>query len=432
MKTFIERARPFVPLLITLALIAAAAATVVITNRDTFFAAKHVSTAKLDMDIAAAEKRVATKPSITPPYIALASMYLQKARETSDANYYNKVDLLMDQATKVNPKDADIPALRASAQLGRHHFKEAKQFTQEALALNTTTATYYGLDGDANIELGQYQAAVDDFQKMTDIRPSFSSWSRIAYIRELYGDTPSALQALKEAISSGSSYPENIAWAYVEQGKLLARTDLSQADAVYKNALVVLPTYSQAHEGLGKDAFFKGDTAIAEKEFIAAYTILPLAQYAVDLGDLYAHEGNTTKANQEYALAQAAFNLSTKGGVNTDLEESLFLSDHSIMLPDALAMARRAFTDRPSQYGADYLAWALYKNGNASEATQYRDKAFVLGMNDPLILLHQGIIALANDDKIHARQYLQKANSLNPHFSIQYADLLAHNISLAK
>lgn len=425
-----SRIKPFVPVLIILGLILAGATTVFLTNRNAFSShADQAVMSKLDMDIATAEKQVASKPVTTKPYISLAELYLQKVRETSDASYYAKIDTLMDAAAKLDPKDADVPAVRASVAMGRHMFKEGKMYIQQSLALNDHTAAYYGLDGDADIELGLYKDAVDSFQKMVNIRPDFSSWSRIAYIRELYGDIPGALTALTQAISSGSNYQENIAWAYVEQGKLQMRTDLNAADASFNAALRELPTYSQAMEGLGKDAFFRGDTATAEKEFAQAYQTLPLAQYAIDLGDLYAHEGNTAKASQEYALAQAAFDVSAKGGVDTDLEESLFLSDHDLSLPQALAMAQRAYASRPSEYGADYLSWALYKNGQAKEAATYTSKALVLGEIDPLILFHQGMIALAVGDTAHAKEYFTKAEAFNPNFSIQYSAVLTQKLA---
>ena len=411
-------------------------AVVVATNYQSFFhpysSTSGVADTKLDKDIATAEAQIATHPVVTKPYIGLASLYLQKIRETSDSSYYAKIDTLMNEAGKIDPHDGDVPAIRASVAMGRHDFQNGKVYITQAIALNQNVAAYYGLNGDADIELGAYQDAVDSFQKMVDLRPDFSSWSRIAYIRELYGDIPGAKVALNEAISSGSNYPENIAWAYVERGKLELRDAPDVANQSFNAALNVLPTYTQAMEGLGRVAFAKNDLPGAEKEFTAAYTGLPLAQYAIDLGDLYASENNMTKANQEYALAQAAFDTSIKGGVDTDLEESLFLSDHDLNLSTALAMATRAREARPSEYGEDYYAWALFKNGNVSGAAALAEKAFPLGKIDPLILFHQGMIALANKDMVHAKEFLAKAYALNPNLTVQDSSILKSTLATLK
>ena len=386
----------------------------------------------LDASITRDEAIVASSPTVTKPYIDLAALYLQKVRETSDSSYYAKIDALMDSAAAIDPKNGDIPAIRASTAMGRHDFKAGNIFATQAIALNPTRPAYFGLQGDAYIELGRYADAVAAFQKMIDIRPDFNSWSRIAYIRELYGDIPAARDALKQAIASGSNYPENIAWAHVELGKLDLRTDPEVARKDFNDALGVLPTYTQAMEGLGKVEYAEGNSAQAEKQFISAYNGLALAQYAIDLGDLYDTQNNSTKASQYYALAQNAFSTSIKAGVNTDLEESLFLSDHRLDMENAIIMATRAYTDRPSIYGADYLAWALYQNSQPTQATSYTGEALRLGENDPLIMFHQGMIALKNGDTVRAKAYLQKAYDLNPNFSIQYAKLLKTTLASLK
>ncbi len=435
MSIISDSTKKVAPVLIIGGLIIVGAGIIVATNLPTFFpnqASVAEGATKLDKDIALGEAQIREKPTTTKPYITLSSLYLQKVRETSDAAYYAKIDALMDKAEKLDPNDGDIPAIRASTLIGRHLFKEAKLQTAKALTLNPTRPAYYGLDGDVAIELGQYTDAVTAFQKMVDLRPDFASWSRIAYIRELYGDVPGAILALDTAISSGSSYPENIAWAYVEKGKLLLRSNPAAAKESFGQALRVLPTYTQAMEGLGKVAFAEGDTKEAEAQFLKAYEGLPLAQYATDLGDLYGVEGNTTKAGQYYAFAQAALNTSAKSGVNTDLEESLFLSDHDMRPADALAKAQRAYEARPNIYGADYLSWALFKNGKIEEARTYTAEALRLGQHDSLILFHQGLIAKAAGDMIHAKEYLTKARALNPNFSVQYANVLKSELASLK
>lgn len=51
---------------------------------------------------------------------------------------------------------------------------------------------------------------------MIDIRPDYSSYIRIAYLRELYGDIKGAKDGLALAIDAGSKNKENNAFAYTE------------------------------------------------------------------------------------------------------------------------------------------------------------------------------------------------------------------------
>jgi Tfp pilus assembly protein PilF len=103
-----------------------------------------------------------------------------------------------------------------------------------------------------------------------------------------------------------------------------------------------------------------------------------------------------------------------------DMEIALFNADHNRKLAETLGLAREAYARRPSIYGADVLAWALYKSGNYEEAKHYSEKSLQLGTKDSLKLFHAGMIALEVGDKAQAREYLQQALAINPHFSILY------------
>lgn len=351
-------------------------------------------------------------------YISLSQAYLQKVRETADIAYYTKIDELMAKAEKIDPNYADVAALRSSVAIGRHYFADGKKYAEKAIALNPNDHLYYGLLGDAEIELGQYEAAASSFQKMADMRPGYSSYIRIAYIRELYGDIEGAKSFLQLAIDSGSSFKENIAFAHVELGKLNMRTNLEKAGKDFATALIIVPDYPPALQAMGKVAFFENKPEEAETYFKKAYEILPIAAYATDLADLYMVENKSDLAKQYLTLAQITYTKSATSGINTDLEESLFLSNYDLTLDVALQKAERAHTERPSIYTADFYAWALYKNGKIEEAMALRKEAFALGENDPLILFHQGMIAAQAGDKAAAKKYLTLALKTNPYFSM--------------
>ncbi len=373
----------------------------------------------LDAQIADLEQKIADTPTVSR-YISLSALYAQKARETADPSYYAKADGLMDLAAKLDPNNADVVATRAINQMGRHDFKAARAFGEQALAQNSSSAIYYGIVGDADIELGQYDDAVLNFQHMVDLKPNLASYNRIAYIRELYGDIPGAIEALQTAVIDGSTFSENIAYSYYELGKLYFRSDLNQAKIQFNNSLSLFPEYAPALEGLGKVAYAQGKPGEAEAFFQRALTSLPVAQYAIDLGELYQAEGDANRASQQYLLAKIAFEKAASGGVNADLEEAQFFGDHDLELPTALEKARAAYAERPSILGADTLAWALYKNGDYKNAAAYSKEALRLGENDPLIAFHAGMIAKANGQPAAAKKHLQVALQLSPNFSIIY------------
>ncbi len=100
---------------------------------------------------------------------------------------------------------------------------------------------------------------------------------------------------------------------------------------------------------------------------------------------------------------------------------ALFLADHDCDLDESLHQARAASIDRPSIQAADTLAWALYKTGQFEEARQQAEQALRLGTQQPLYLFHAGMIAARQSDTLAARDYLNRALTLNPHFHVLHA-----------
>lgn len=383
----------------------------------------------IDTIIAKAETLYNQNPN-SKNAISVANAYLQKVRETADVSYYQKIDSLMSEALAKEPNNPEIIATQANVALGRHDFKKGLELGEKTIALNPSHAAYYGIVTDAYVELGQYDNAVTAVQKMVDTRPDLSSYSRVAYVRELYGQIDGAKQALSDAISAGSSYQENVAWNYVELGKLWMHTDLDQAQKYFQTASDMIPNYSPALQQLGHVAYFKGDNKKAVDYLEQAFNNLPIAQYASDLGDIYYNTGDKTKAAQYYELAKIAFEKSKTGGTNTDQETAIFLADHDLDLDTALQKAQAAYQDRPSIFSDNALAWAEYKKGDLTNAAKHSKEALRIGENDAYILYCAGQIAKAQGDTQTAKHDFEKALDLNPNFSLLHAkelkDLLAN------
>lgn len=364
------------------------------------------------------EEKIQNKPQTVAPYLSLASAYLQVVRETADASYYIKAEDMLSAAEKIESKNPDIIATRAAISNGRHDFLQALNFSREAVALNPARAAYYGLVVDNLIELGQYEEAVTVAQTMVDLSPDYSSYVRIAHLRELHGDIAGAIEAINDAIAAGSAYPENIAWVLVERGKLELRTDMNVANASFGEALASYPKYPPALEGQAKVAFFKEDTTGAIAFAQQAFDVLPIAQYATLLGDLYAVSGQSAEAEKYYLLTEVAFSSSKAAGINTDLEEAQFLADHHRNLEVALTKAKAAHAVHPTIFSADTLAWIYYQRDQATEAQPFVNGALRLGKFESSILYHAGLIKVKTGDPATGKAFMKKALELHPRFSI--------------
>jgi tetratricopeptide (TPR) repeat protein len=375
------------------------------------------------------QQRIRDNPKDFDSHINLANAYLQKVRETGDPSLYTKTEVLLDEAQKLDDHSPELFATRGTLALARHDFQAALEYGTRALALDPESARYHGIVGDAQIELGMYDEAIQSYQEMVDRRPDFASFSRVAYARELYGDPEGAIEAMEFALQAGSGTPENVAWAHVQLGNLwFSLGKLEEAQKAYGLSTRTVGAYAPALAGQAKVAAAKGDIEQAATLYRQAFNRMPLPEYAIALSDVYVEMGARKKAEGQYELVQSMDKLLRANGVNTDLEIALFYADHDMNLQTSLEKARAVYDARPSIHAADALAWTLYKTGKYKEAQKYSSEALKLGTRDPLKLFHAGMIAKALGQREQARKYLQQAVDLNPHFSLLYSDEAADSL----
>jgi len=376
-----------------------------------------------DSQIQSLQESLRTNPSDWQSYSQLGLAYLQKARETGDPSYYQKTEEALNKALSFQSDDyASISGMGALA-LARHDFVSALEWGEQARQINPDRSYAYGVIADAQIELGRYEGAVATLQAMVDLRPDMSSYSRISYVRELHGDTEGALEMMQLAADSGLSNAESTAWTRTQLANLyFNRGNLDRAEQEYQRTLQDRPKYVYALAGLGRLQAARGNLPEAIRLLNQAVGLVPLPEFVITLGDLYQVSNQQEEADQQYQLVVVIEKLFRANGVDMDMEIALFNADHDRNLEETLALARKAYANRPSIHGADALAWSLYKTGNYGEAQEYSKLALKLGTRDSLKYFHAGMIehALHNDEQ--ARHYLEQALAINPHFSILFAD----------
>jgi tetratricopeptide (TPR) repeat protein len=381
------------------------------------------TTASTDQLIKNLQDQLRANPEDWQPYSQLGLAYLQKARETGDPSYYQKTEEALNKVLTVQPDDYVAVSAQGALALARHDFHSALDWGSKAKEINPDRTYAYGVVADAQIELGRYEEAIATLQTMVDLRPDMSSYSRISYIRELYGDIPGALEVMQQAVDSGTPNSENTAWVRTQLANLyFNKGDLEQAELEYQLTLQNRPKYVYALAGLGRVRAAQGNMEEAVDYLKQAVAIMPMPEFVIALGDLYQTSGQQDAANQQYELVNTIETLYRANGVDMDMEIALFNADHDKNMTETVALARKAYENRPSIHGADALAWSLYKSGDFKEAQKYVTEALKLGTKDPLKLFHAGMIALKAGDKEQAREYLEQALRINPHFSILYAE----------
>jgi len=383
---------------------------------------RHTVALGTDDVIAQAQVRLKTQPNDWQAVDLLAGAYLQKVREVGDPSYYPKADALLNRALGHDPSDAEATTLMGTLALARHQFVPALDWGRKAHALDPTSSRALGVIGDAQIELGRYPDALRSFQQMIDLRPDLSSYARVSYARELFGDVPGAIDAMRNAVEAGGPVPENSAYTRVLLGNLYFNVGRPKdADAQYREALFEDPGYPYALAGIARVEAAAGRYPQALGHYRQAVDSYPLPDFVIALGDVYATAGEQRKASETYDLAAAEQQLFRANGVDLDAELALFDADHHRDLSAALIAARAAMADRPSVRTADILAWTLFQAGDERDAEVASQQALRLGTQDATMFFHRGMIEARLGQAAAAIADLRHALGINPFFSLLWA-----------
>jgi tetratricopeptide (TPR) repeat protein len=377
--------------------------------------------ATLDQTIANLQIRLRELPTDWGSFASLGLAYVQQARVTADPSYYPKAQGVLQHSLAMHPQ-GNFAAMVGMAALAaaRHDFGDALVWGQKAKAVNAYNANVYAVIGDAQVELGRYDEAFATFQKMVNTLPGVSSYARVSYARELMGDVPGAIRAMKAARTIAGT-PADSAWASYQLGELFFNQgDVRRARAAYLRGTIVDPQYVPPFAGLAKVAWAQGHIHAAIAGYTDVVARYPLPEYVIALGDLSTVAGQPAQAARQYALVHVEERLFRANGVNMDLELALFGADHGDPAGSLIA-ARQEWGRRHSVLVADAYAWALYANGRYARAASYERTAMALGYRSALFAFHAGMIQLKLGDRDKARAFLGRALAINPHFSILWA-----------
>jgi tetratricopeptide (TPR) repeat protein len=369
-----------------------------------------------EQKVAEARRGVAANPGNAQPYTDLALALARRARETSDPDFYRQAEAALDESRRLAPDNLDAEKVRIWVLLGRHEFAPA---LEAARALNRKVpddVLVYGFIVDAAAELGRYDEAEAAAQWMLDLRPgNVPGFTRAAYLRELFGDIGGALELMRAAYQRIPPLEvEDRAWTLAQIGHLLLLEGKpDDAQRALEEALRLFPGYHYALGNLAKvkRAHGKFEDAVAlERE---RYRSAPHPENLFALARALRNAGYKAEARTAFAdfekQARAEMNMAD----NANRELIFYYADYAGRSADALAVAKLEIDKRRDVHTLDAYAWALYVNGRFTEAHKQIRAALDVGIRDPGIFYHAGMIARALRDPA-ASSHFEQALSLSP------------------
>jgi tetratricopeptide (TPR) repeat protein len=370
-----------------------------------------------DEAIARWTTRTGAAPSDAGAWTSLGDAFMQKARETADPSYYRRAETAYRKALGAASEHADALVGVAWVKGALHEFEQSIEWARRALAVDSRHHGAHGLLGDAALELGDYDAALEHYQAMLDVRPDLASYSRGAQVLWVTGDMRKAVWMMQKAVNAGAPYGENTAWASAQLALMLwSQGALLPAEGVLGAALERAPGNHHLLAAMARVKTARKDHAAAIDYYRRAITVVPHAETVAALGDVYAAVGQLDDAEKQYALVEAIDRLNRASGVRTDLQMARFHADRDRNIPRAVQDAEAAFRTLKNVHAADTLAWCYYKAGRYEDARRAIRKALAQRTPDAEILFHAGMIHARLGDRGAAQRYLYQALSLNPSF----------------
>ena len=362
-----------------------------------------------DLVIRRAQEGAADSPDDVDVYVRLARGFLRKRRETADPVFLAYARDAIAAAQQISPRDANVMALDIVALFNGHEFRTASDRATQLISIAPDDPTGYLLLGDALLELGKYETAIDAYQNAMDRHPDLRSYSRAAYVRWLYGDYEGSLELWEDALQSASAGdPEPAAWCYAELGAVLlsrgnAKAALRSADRADKLVAGYLPALVLRGRALAR--LGRTDEAITALE--AAVARQPNAETLLLLSELSGTAGHVADARRHRGRAARLAD-------HDPLPVALHYARHGIEVERAVALAGQAIEDRRSVWAYDALALAQLRTGDVASASQSIRKAMSLGTPQAELYLHYGLIEAAAGNPDAARHALATALEIDP------------------
>ncbi len=339
--------------------------------------------------------KLAANPDDVKTRLQLATIFITEQRITGEHHYYYPaIEKILDGVLSIDAKNFEANVYKASLRMSQHQFADAKKIAEEAKNINPNNAYVYGILVDANVELGNYEEAIANSDKMQALKPSLESYSRASYLREIYGDYTGAIEAMKLAVAAGLPGSEPQCWSRNVLGDLYFNTgNMAAAESAYSENLAMRPSYAPSMGGLAKVEAKKKNYTRAIALLDSANTIMPQSYFEEQKADVYAEMGDTKKAMDKHTEVQKGLIADANSGhhsVSLELSRSFIKTNQ---WDSAKKYAMMEYAIRPKNIDVNNeLAWIAYSQNDIAKAKEYLKTASATGSKNPEFLKRAAMI----------------------------------------
>ena len=358
------------------------------------FPSRSTSRAELDATIESDRQKVSKNPGDGAAAVQLANALMRAARVKGDASLAIEAEHVLRATLQHSSSDYLARRMLSVVYLSQHRFAEALTEAKAAQKLRPKDAWNYAIAGDALLELGRYEEAFDSFDQVMEHRPDAGAYARVAYARELQGDLDGALRLMQMSSEATSRQDvEGLAWTHAQIGNLyLQQGRLDDAEREFNHADFIFPSHPYAMNGRVR-------LLIARHRYADALDLsrrVPTTPESLAMqGDLLTRLGHLDDAEKLYREAEQVEREGWKQEEPQPGALARFLAERGRNIPEAIALAERAASERQDVVTMDALAWSYFRGGRVADAASAIQRATRLGTVDPRIRCHASAIAVS-------------------------------------
>ena len=241
-----------------------------------------------------------TEELIAPPAYPFYSEGMELLRKDNRANADPAIPLF-NKAIELDPQSALPYAGLAEAQLqkfirgdGAEWLEQADAAASKARSLNADSVPVLLASGSVQQQHGQYERAISDFQRATEIKPGDAeAWRLLANCYEQANRPDDAVATYRRAIEAQPNYYRH----HLTFGTFyLNRSQYERAAEQYRRVIAIAPGLASGHMDLGLALMQLGRFPEAESELLEARRLNPAKNVLINLGALYYAQGRFLEA----------------------------------------------------------------------------------------------------------------------------------------
>ena len=337
--------------------------------------------ARAEIDIAKLESRRQRHAGDLEKRVRLAYRLFHRASLTGSMAQCEAVEAaILETIREFGPKE-DLCLLKANLDFRFHRLADVRRDLQMCPLLAGRLEGRVLL-ADLDFQEGRYEAARLGFERLIEEDRTWDNLARLAHWKSKLGDIAEADQLYEEAEDNlTAKQMRSYAWLKLQRG-VLAFTHGRYADAWmhYRRADEAYPSHWHTGEHFAELLAAEGRFEEAEALFQKVIACAPKPELQQALGELYLFTGRPQEAQRWLDSALATYLESVRrGGVHYFHHLADFYADARDEPSEAVRWARKDVEMRSNFSTQAAMAWALYRDGQLSEALEYIRLGAVFG-----------------------------------------------------